>query len=68
MVNDMRGFALSLIERNPRIAGNPQAQEMLDAIRRNDEQAGRRIAGNLCKTYGVTEEQAVEQARRFFRI
>lgn len=67
MINPKQ-FALDLIRRNPNISGNPNAQGMIDVIQSGDEEQGKRFAENLCATYGVTKEQALEDARRFFHI
>ena len=61
-------LAMLLMRNNPNIANNPQAQEMLDIIDKNDSQRGAVIAQNLCNTYGVTKEEAVAQAKRYFNI
>ena len=58
----------SLIRSNPQIANNPRAQDMLNVIRNNDSVRGEEIAKNLCDSYGVTPEQAVQQARSYFKI
>ena len=64
----MRDLALNIIACNPVVSGNPNAQQMIDVIRRGDSAQGEQIARNLCHTYGITPEQAVEQARRMFRF
>lgn len=61
-------FALELISKNPNIANNPRSQEMIDVIKSGDQQKGEALARNLCATYGVTPEQATQQARRFFNL
>lgn len=63
-----RDFAMNLISQNPQIANNPNANQLIDVLRNNDAQRGQVIAQNLCNTYGITPEQAVNQARQFFRI
>ena len=64
----MRDLALNIIAGNPGISGNPNAQQMIDVIRRGDSAQGEQIARNMCQTYGITPEQAVEQARRMFHF
>lgn len=64
----MRDIALNILAVNPTVSGNPNAQQMIDVIRRGDSVQGEQIARNLCQTYGITPEQAVEQARRMFRF
>lgn len=67
MIN-MQQFAMNLLQNNPNIAKNPQAQEMLKVIQNGDSQRGQMIAENLCKTYGITKEDALTQAKQFFHI
>lgn len=65
---NVQQLAMTLIRQNPNVAHNPQAQEMLGAIENNDSVKGKAIAQNLCNTYGVTRDQAVAQAKRYFGI
>ena len=65
---NLRDMALGIIGRSPQVAQNPNARHMLDVIRSGDSAEGERIARNLCQSYGVTPERALEQARGFFRI
>lgn len=67
-MSNMRDFALNIINQNPQIANNPNAQQLISVLRNNDSQQGQIIAKNLCNTYGITPEQAFNQARNFFRI
>jgi hypothetical protein len=67
MIN-IQQFAMNLLQNNPNIAKNPQAQEMLKVIQNGDSQRGQMIAENLCKTYGITKEDALAQAKKFFHI
>lgn len=63
---DPRSIALNLISRNPAVANNPQAQNLIGVIQNGDSKKGEEIARNLCNTYGVTPEQAFTQAKNFF--
>lgn len=63
---DPRSIALNLISRNPFVANNPQAQNLISVIQNGDSKKGEEIARNLCNTYGVTPEQAFTQAKNFF--
>lgn len=67
-MNNVLDFALNVIGQNPQIANNPNAQQLITILRNNDAQQGQIVAQNLCKTYGITTEQAVAQAKQFFRI
>ena len=68
MPNNIMGLALDIIQKNPVLANNPNAREMIDVIRNGDAAKGQQIAKNLCDTYGVKPEDAISQARSFFHI
>ena len=60
--------AVRLLKARPEIAGNPRAREMLEIIQNGDTERGERVANNLLENYGVTKEQALEEARRILRF
>ena len=66
-VNPMQ-FAMNMLQRNPQVMNNPQAKGLMDVIQSGDSAKGRQMAENLCKTYSVTKEQALQEARKFFHI
>lgn len=68
MNNPIFNLAMTMISNNPQIANNPQAKSMIEVIQSGDAERGRQIAENLCNTYGVSKEDAVKQARSFFKI
>lgn len=68
MANSMKDFALMMISRNPRVANNPQFKRMIDVIQNGNDEQGQQIAENICKTYGVSKEDALTDAKRFFGI
>lgn len=55
-----------LMQRNPQIANNPQAQQMLRVIQSGDAEQGQQIAENILRSRGISKDQAVQQARQFF--
>lgn len=61
-------FAINMINRNPQVANNPRAQELLQVIKSGDSAKGEQIANNLCNTMGVDKNQAIQEAKRFFHI
>lgn len=63
---NIRDFALQMISQNPQIANNPQAQSYIETIRNGSIEDLRRVATNICNSYGVTPEQAAGQAINFF--
>ena len=68
MNNPFMQFAMAMINKNPAIQNNPQAQEYINIIQNNDAAKGEQIAMNLCNTYGVTKEQAIAQAKKYFGL
>lgn len=62
----IQNFALNLLQRNPNIANNPNAIEMINVIRSGDATRGAQIAQNICNSYGVSQQEATEKAKRFF--
>lgn len=59
---------VSMIKANPAIADNPQAQAYLDVLESGDGAKGEELANNLLETYGMTKDQALQQAKAFFHI
>lgn len=61
-------FAMQMLQSNPQIANNPMGQALIQAIQTGDSKAGEQIAENICKTYGLTKEQAIQQAIQGFNL
>ena len=61
-------FAMQMIQNNPNIANNPQAQHMLEVIQSGNAEEGEKIANNLLQTYGVSKDDALKQAKGFFNL
>lgn len=68
MSNAIMNFAMNAIAKNPQLANNPQAQELINVIKSGDSTKGEQIARNICQSYGVTPEQALDRATGFFGI
>lgn len=51
-----------------RTQNNPMAQGMLDIIESGDTAKGEQMADNICKSMGVSRDEAISQARRYFGI
>lgn len=66
-INPMQ-FAMSMLQSNPNLQNNPQAKGLMDIIQSGDSARGKQMAENLCKTYGVTPDRALQDARKFFHI
>ena len=66
---DFRNFALNMIKQNPKyqqMMNNPNSAELIRILETGDAEAGAKVAQNICDTYGVTKEQATQQAMNFF--
>lgn len=48
--------------------GNPMASGMLDIVESGDARKGEEMADNLCRSMGISRDEAVSQARRFFGL
>lgn len=68
MNNPMLSMMIDRIKANPNIAGNPQALAYIEVLESGDSKRGEELAENLLNTYGMTREDALKQAREFFRI
>lgn len=68
MNNTINMLLNNLLQNNPNIQQNPQAQNMIDAIKNNDSVKGEQIANNLLQTYGVSKEDALKRAQHFFKL
>ncbi len=62
---NLKDMALRLMNANPKVKNNPQAQEFIQVIQSGDDARGQQIAQNLCDTYGVSKEEALNQAKGF---
>lgn len=67
MMNPMQ-YAMNMIQQNPQIMNNPMAQNYISVIQSGDAQRGQQLAENICKSYGMTPQQALQKARQFFHI
>lgn len=65
---NLNSLLSALIASNPSIQKNPQAQEYLQVIQNGDNRRGEQIANNICQSYGVTPQQALQNAKAFFHI
>lgn len=66
MPNSPLEFALQMIQNNPQVANNPQAQHYIEVLKSGNEEEGRKIAENICKSHGMTLEQGIQQVANFF--
>lgn len=67
-MNNLAMFAMNQLQRNPQVACNPQAQALMNAIQNGNSAQGEQVARNICQTMGVSEQEALNQAKRYFGI
>lgn len=61
-------MAMNRFSSDPSFRNNPQAKAFVDIMQRGDIAQGQEMAKNLCQSYGVSEQEALQQAKSFFRI
>ena len=62
MNNNILLMAQQFIRNNKsNIPNTPWAQSAINAIMNGDEKSGMQIADNLCKSYGMTKEEVIQQ-------
>lgn len=66
--NPLMNYLNQALQQNPALQNNPQAQNYIQVLQSGDAQKGQQLAENICKSMGVTPQQAVQQAMSFFRI
>lgn len=62
LIDDM----MNRLRSDPMLSKNPLAQNLFTCLQSGDSKKGEEIAMNLCKTYGLTPEEACKQAMQFF--
>ena len=61
-------MAMNRISSDPSFRNNPQARAFMDIMQRGDVAQGQQMAKNLCQSFDVSEQEALQQAKSFFRI
>lgn len=67
-VQALAQMAMNRIASYPRMQNNPQAREFMSIMQSGDVSRGEEMARNLCNSYGISQQQALQQAKSFFRI
>lgn len=67
-VQALAQMAMNRIASDPRMQNNPQAREFMSIMQSGDISRGEEMARNLCNSYGISQQQALQQAKSFFRI
>ena len=63
---DLATVAMLLIQKNPQMQNNPMAQQFMSILQSGNQAQGEQMARNICSSYGLTPEQALQQATRYF--
>lgn len=66
--NILNNLVNMILQANPNIKENQQASSWLNVIQNGDSTQGQQIADNICKSYGMSREEMLEQAKKFFNI
>lgn len=66
--NPITNLLNQAMQNNPALQQNPQAQNYISVLQSGDSQKGQQLAENICKSMGVTPEQALQQAMKFFHM
>ncbi len=67
-INQLVSQALEQLKSSPNVSNNPMAQGMVDLIESGDSARGEQMAKNLCESMGLTQDEALKQAKAFFGI
>ena len=65
---DLGNFALMLLSKNPQAQKSPLFGQFQEIMRTGNYQLGEQIAMNICNSYRVTKEEAINRARQYFNI
>lgn len=61
-------IAMTLLQKNPQVANSPQGQQFMQILKSGDVQKGQQMADNICNSYGVTRDDALNKAKQFFKL
>lgn len=61
-------MAMNRISSDPNFQRNPQAKAFMDIMQRGDVTQGEQMARNLCQSFGVSEQEAFQQAKSLPRM
>lgn len=67
-MKQLEQMALRMIQTNPKLKNNQMAQELVSCIQSGDNSKGEKLANNILKTYGVSKEDGINQAKNFFHL
>ena len=64
--NPLADYAMQILNQNPNVSGSSMGQNLVSILKSGDSKKGEEIARNLCKTYGISPEEAMQRACEFF--
>lgn len=67
-MNPMVEMLIRKAEASPEIASNPMAASWLKTVKGGNHEEIEKLARNLCDSRGVTVEQTISDAKRFFGV
>lgn len=62
MNNQIAQFAMAALNANPNFRNKPMAQEFMRILQSGNEAEGIEMANNIMQSYGLSKDQAVQQA------
>lgn len=62
-MNALINLLIQRLAQSPNVQNNPNAQQWLNVIQSGDSAQGEQIARNIAQSYGMTPEQATQQAQ-----
>lgn len=65
-MNPVQIMLENLVRQRPDLQQNPMTQEMIKVIQSGDSKRGEEIANNICQSYGMSREEATQQAQQMF--
>lgn len=68
MNNPFEMIANAIKMRNSNVDSTDFGKNALDTIRSGDSARGEQLADNICRSLGLSREQAIQQAKEFFKI
>lgn len=64
--NPFIDYATQVMQQNPNMTNNPLGKNFMSILQNGDEKKGEEMARNLCQSYGMSVEEAYNQAMRYF--
>lgn len=66
-MNMLEQMAMNLIRNNKQIQSSPMGQQFAQILQNGDQAAGEALANNIIQSYGLSKDQAIQQAAQGLR-